>query len=232
MIILLETILGRFNVNKSRKSYMNYNNENLFKRWDKLFPQAHRKSVKALFETIECAYSQNGRHYHTLSHINECLKHLDSVDIFEKRNVEIALWFHDVVYIPLQNENEQASAFFAESKLFELGECENDINRIKELIMVTKHPSEPKNISEKILVDIDLSILGEHPVVYAKYEENIRKEFRMVAERKYYEGRLNVLNSILQKRRIYTTDYFHDNYENQARTNMTNAIIHIKKHLH
>src|ERR1700727_965137 len=64
-------------------------------------------AAESLFgEVLRAAYTEPWRHYHTLEHVGACLEALDSAlegsGVLEsvKENVELALWFHDVVYDP------------------------------------------------------------------------------------------------------------------------------------
>ncbi|WP_347335917.1 hypothetical protein [Bradyrhizobium murdochi] len=56
------------------------------------------------------AYTAPGRHYHNLSHIEDCLAALARVDNLSAAEREIlteAIWWHDVVYDPTRSDNDQ-----------------------------------------------------------------------------------------------------------------------------
>lgn len=60
-------------------------------------------------QSLKAAYSNPHRHYHTLNHIDDMLEMLDDLlpgddDTIrgERAIVELAVWFHDVVYDPVQ----------------------------------------------------------------------------------------------------------------------------------
>ncbi|MEA5468385.1 hypothetical protein VB714_05850 [Spirulina sp. 06S082] len=59
------------------------------------------------------AYREKHRYYHTLQHIEECLILYDRLPT-KSPTVEIALWFHDVIYNPQGPNNEMQSANYAD----------------------------------------------------------------------------------------------------------------------
>ena len=97
-------------------------------------------------------------------------------------------------------------------------------DKVYEFILLTKHPSEPNSVDEQFLIDIDLSILGASPEIYKTYEENIRKEYSFVPEYLYKKGRSKLLQTFLNKKKIFKTEIFAELYEGHARNNLATAI--------
>ena len=64
------------------------------------------------FERLWSAYAEKHRAYHTMRHIDECLSLLDEWKELARRpfEVECALWFHDAIYRPMSQSNEERSA--------------------------------------------------------------------------------------------------------------------------
>merc|ERR1712232_211183 len=62
-------------------------------------------------------YSEEWRHYHTLAHLGELFDYVDEFrrNINDRIAVELAVFFHDVVYLPKakpgKNEDDSAEAF-------------------------------------------------------------------------------------------------------------------------
>jgi predicted metal-dependent HD superfamily phosphohydrolase len=85
------------------------------------FPDIPKKDL----EEIENLYNHPDRAYHNIQHIRFCLAQLLSLDIDlteeEKSQLGLAILFHDVIYLPKQEdlENIRASCKFAEKKLKE-----------------------------------------------------------------------------------------------------------------
>ena len=203
-------------------------NIDLIQRWRKLFENAEINKVESIYNDILEGYSESHRYYHTIDHVKACLRHLDSVEnVANRRDVEIALWFHDVIYDSFKKDNEEQSAIFADSALNVLGESKQIIDSVKHLVILTKHPSDPKELHEKYLIDIDLSILGSSKDVYDSYEHWIRKEYSKVPSILYRRGRKKVLRSFLDQTKIYSTDFFRKKHEANARRNMENALYRL-----
>ena len=203
-------------------------NIDLIQRWRNVFKSAETSEVDAIYNDISKRYSENHRHYHTIDHVEACLRHLDNVEnVDNRREVEIALWFHDVIYDPFKKDNEDQSAIFACDALSALGESERIIDSVKHLVILTKHPSNPKELHEKYLIDIDLSILGSSKDVYDSYENWIRKEYSKVPSMLYRRGRKKVLRSFLDQPKIYSTELFGEKYETNARINLDNALCQL-----
>ena len=185
---------------------------------------------QATFDELMAAYSEKGRYYHTREHVSACLAHLDncSLGLSSSKEIEIALWFHDVVYKPFSGTNEKDSADWAARFLCECGASSEQSSRVHQLIMVTEHDAPTKTLDEAVLVDVDLSILGAAPSVYNLFEEAVRKEYRLVPSLIYRKKRAEILSGFLDRPRIYTSGIFPDNVEEQARSNLSDAISKLK----
>jgi predicted metal-dependent HD superfamily phosphohydrolase len=200
---------------------------NLKKRWNNIFdPICDAEKKEEAFNNLVNRYSENHRHYHTLQHVNDCLNLLDDVSncIVNNFNVETAIWFHDVIYNPQQNDNEEMSAKYAKLFFQTINMNTNAIKEIDNLIMLTKHPSNPITIDEKYLTDIDLSILGANEELYDLYESDIRKEYEFVPYIFFKQGRMKLLRTFAEVANIYHTDYFREKYEAQARRNIDRVL--------
>lgn len=206
-----------------------YNNDTYLQRWFFLF-ESHSVSHTAklsLYENLRSRYAESHRVYHTFEHIKACLAHLDNVSnaLDNAFEVELALWLHDVIYDPRSKTNEFDSAVYASEQLQKLNLSTQCIERVDKLILITQHPSNPQSNDAKILVDIDLAILGADKIGFAEYERNIRKEYRWVEASLYRIERRKVLQGFLAQRRIYKTDYFYKLKERQARNNLSNSNV-------
>jgi predicted metal-dependent HD superfamily phosphohydrolase len=196
-------------------------------RWTNLFQQyADKAYIEKDFVDLADRYSEKHRYYHTLNHVASCLNAFDQVAdcVSDKFSMEAALWFHDAIYDPKKNDNENQSAQYAHSFLSKLNIDEQRITKIEHLIKLTKHPSNPVTTDEEYLVDIDLMILSADDKLYDNYERWIRSEYSFAPSLLYKRGRKNLLKSFLDSKRIYRSKYFHDKYEVQARKNIEKAM--------
>ncbi len=201
--------------------------ENLKDRWIELF-QNYGDSDYIIkgFDDLVMRYSEKHRYYHTLDHVYDCLKAFDGVadKISDRFSIEVALWFHDVIYYPKRGDNEAVSAKHAGVFLKNTTIPEADIKYIEDLILLTKHPSAPSTFDEKCLIDIDLLTLGSDVRKYDKYEAAIRKEFSFAPSFLYKKGRKKVLKSFINSESIFQTDYFCERFESQALENLKRAV--------
>jgi len=182
-----------------------------------------------LFRALAAAYAEPQRTYHTAAHLQDCLQQFDHVrtSTAQPDQVEMALWFHDGVYDPRAADNEEQSAVWAAQTLTQGGMQQAIVAQVTELILTTKHQSQPKAQDAKLIVDIDLAILGYTPILFTEYDRLIRSEYQWVPALQYRRRRSQILAGFLARDVIYQTAYFHDRYEKQARVNLTNAIAQL-----
>lgn len=200
-------------------------------RWMDLFSFASEtgNTIQKGFQKLVDRYSEKHRYYHNLNHVDDCLKHLDEIvdRIIDYRTVEVALWFHDIIYDPMKNDNEKMSSQYAKAFLESVNLASDVISKIEHLVALTKHPTFPETNDEKFLVDIDLTILAANKEHYDHYESCIRKEYGFVPSSLYKRGRKKILMSFAKSDRIYWTDHFYKKYENQARGNIERAMANL-----
>ncbi len=175
-------------------------------------------------------WSSWGRRYHTLGHLEACLTEIDAARHLAKHpgEVELALWFHDVVYSTRRNDNEARSAELAEELMKGRGAPSEVIERVKAAIMATQHQKDATNADAALVVDVDLSILGQPADVYQEFERNIRREYWWVPRRKFVAGRCAILESFLKRPSIYRFPDFQRRYEATAHLNLASAIARLK----
>ena len=196
-------------------------------RWFALFAAtADSDTLEPGFSDLVARYSEKHRHYHTLRHIAACLDHLDQVREIASDHfcLETAIWFHDVIYNPKSNNNEQLSARTARNFLATTRVDERTTGKIDHFIRLTSHPSTPRSQDEKLLIDIDLSILGASPESFELYDRQIRKEYHFIPEFLYKRKRKAILNGFLERGTIYQSDWFFARCEDNARSNIKRAL--------
>ena len=185
---------------------------------------------------ISTLYGEFHRRYHTLDHVHACMyeyeQYLKDTKSEFKMSIHYAIWFHDIVYNPRasngDNEKESASVFLAWALDHELdGQLQSQVQRMT--LATAKHKHEWETPETWTFLDIDLSILGQRPDVYNEYKADIREEYRFVPTKDYTKGRIAVLQSFLNRPRIYMTDYFHQKYEATARKNIASEITYLEK---
>jgi predicted metal-dependent HD superfamily phosphohydrolase len=138
--------------------------------------------------------------------------------------VECALWFHDAIYEPMSKSNEERSANWATELLSSSGAAQDVVDRIRSHIMATRHEALTADADSRVVVDIDLSILGAEPSRYEEFERDVRKEYRWVPRFIYGPKRAAILQSFLDRPRIYQTKPMFDRFEERARLNVPKAV--------
>ena len=80
-------------------------------------------------------------------------------------------------------------------------------------------------MDNQYFLDMDLSILGVAPNIYKGYVRKIRQEYSILPHRKFDEGRKAFLIEFLKRPKIFYTDLYFNQFEEQARTNMEQEVL-------
>ncbi|MGX6568083.1 HD domain-containing protein [Cupriavidus necator] len=165
-------------------------------------------------------YGEPTRHYHTLDHVRRCLQDLDWARsaIPDTDEVELALWCHDVIYVPGATDNEQRSAAWLRHWS---GGSIAAAARVAALILETTHAEVPASLAGRFTADIDLAALGCSRARFQENGANLRAERTDLDDAAYDAAERAFLSALLASPRIYTTDLFQARYEAQARANLT-----------
>ena len=173
-------------------------------------------------------WSEPHRKYHTLRHLRECLELFEQVRAQAEHpgEVAIALWFHDAAYDTGRHDNEAASAARAKEALLAAGADAAVADRVHALIMATRHSEAPSTPDAKLLVDIDLAILGAEPARFDEYERQIRDEYGFVPEAVFRDKRAEILRGFLARPALFSTPACADRFDAPARASLARAIAH------
>ena len=175
----------------------------------------------AIHQQLIASYSEPQRFYHTLTHIEHCLSLIDKIssELQNPDALEIAIWFHDVVYQPGARDNEQLSAdqFMAITDgIFDDGLRDT----VYQHIMATVHDgAEIKYADTNYMLDIDLSGFGRPWAEFIQDSDNLRLEMEDLPDDVFYQRQTAFQDKLFGQPRFFKTDYFYDNYEARARQN-------------
>lgn len=191
--------------------------------WSGLGAQSHGQAV---MEQLLASYAEPQRKYHQRQHLGECLAWFEQTSALapQPAAVEVALWFHDAVYAPMRADNEEKSAALAVAALSSAGVPREAVELVSALILATKHDARPTTPDQELLVDIDLAILGAEPGRFVEYERQIRAEYPLVPGFLFRRKRKAVLQSFLDRPRIFSSAFFNHKLEAAARRNLAAAI--------
>lgn len=171
-------------------------------------------------------WNEPHRRYHSLQHLCECLALYEEhrSQAAHPGEVAIALWFHDAIYEIRGHENEEQSAAWAARALTDAGAAGDVIARVQALIMATRHEGAAATADARLVVDIDLAILGAAPARFAEYERQIRDEYAHVPEPLFRSKRVEILRRFLARAPLFATPAFAARFEVVAKTNLAAAI--------
>jgi len=180
--------------------------------------------IEEIYDRLYFEYNAWSRYYHNLSHIYSLLK-LSEKYRSELKNpylVDLAIWFHDLVYDSSKKDNEvQSAMLFEEMMMPHL--TTDSILQVKSLIMSTSghKPLIPEDTDHQYFLDFDLAILSSDKETYSIYSDAIRDEYKSLFSFLVYNGgRKKVLQSFLDRKDLYYSDYFKSNFETAARQNL------------
>lgn len=149
-----------------------------------------------VWKQLTALYGEPIRSYHNLHHVEAMLIHLEDADPGNV-GMELAIWFHDVIYDPRARDNEARSAAFFEDSFgqFLSSRLQDEVSR---LILATDHSQERSGRKDEDLMrDIDLLILAASPADYLNYCQAIRLEYSHVPETDFALGRRSILMKFL-----------------------------------
>ena len=198
-------------------------------RWMEAWQQLGIAGSSELYAPVHTAYQEPQRKYHTLQHLEECLLRFDEVKQHAERpaEVELALWFHDAIYDPARRDNELRSAEWAKAGIQACGLPEDVGARVYALIMMTVHNAVPAGRDAEALIDVDLSIFAANPARFDEYEQQVRAEYAFVPEAVFRRERSRILREFLAREWLYSTPYFREHHEPQARANLQRSISNL-----
>lgn len=182
------------------------------------------------FGMVETLYTHPERAYHNLGHVRACLDVFAEVRMLaeDREAVEFALWMHDCVFDAARPDNEARSADAAGMVAGLLGCAPGFAERVRELILVTRHARTPAGGDASVVSDVDLSVLGSPPAEYEAYRDAIRAEFSFAPAEQFAHGRHAFLERMLDREHIYATGLFRSEREARARENMDREMREIE----
>ena len=195
-----------------------------------------KKLINILKNYVENFYDQPHRKYHTMDHVDSILSQFEYPSV----NLLIAAFFHDVVFIPTKNDNEEQSCVFLQNFLqndalspFNFWSLTNHIqdcdpDKICEIIMATKKPHDNHYGDARRLVEADFLPLRFWDKLI-DYENKIFYEFQQYDIQTYITNRISFLKGVRElpfvnpqcvdflinyvKHRTYNIGFFFNNFD-------------------
>jgi len=155
--------------------------------------------IKCDIYTLFSMWNETQRHYHTLSHLNDLIRqikeHISEFTQEEYEKLIITALFHDCIYDPSKNDNEEKSADFFMNCCVDKNK---DIQEINQMILDTKTHKSNTKLSE-IFNKFDMNIVERKFSELLEWEKGIAKEYSFYSKEEYKEGRIKFLESLLDK---------------------------------
>jgi predicted metal-dependent HD superfamily phosphohydrolase len=172
--------------------------------------------------------------YHTPYHVMNIFHTADSMGIALNADERLAIWFHDAIYRAGSKENETQSVLFMESLLHYISDV-NIMCGAKLIIEDTARHLDDKPVysHSSRMMDLDMAGFAADEESFAIQNDCIEKEF---LENGYsfvdvIRGRINFLEALQSKDKIYRTEQFIDTMEKRARENISMLIDQTKRRI-
>lgn len=186
-----------------------------------LSPGSNATLVADKWSSIVQHYNEPHRYYHNWQHVRECYDLFCSwkseiAVVADRREVLLAIIYHDVVYKIGPGNNEEQSAFYFEADANDLGFDRVTVRNVCQLIRDTTYSD---GYSKSVFGDIDLTGLGAPPAMFRHKSELIRKEYASVLDEEYFLRRSSLMKRFLVSPKIYNSEIF-SMLEHPARNNL------------
>jgi predicted metal-dependent HD superfamily phosphohydrolase len=146
-------------------------------------------------------WSEPHRYWHVINHLIDMIEGID--ELFKENKISekeyhiliIAAIFHDIVYDPKRNDNEEKSVEYMLSTF--KGDMNGDVEKIIEIILDTKTHDSKNGITKKFN-KLDTCILDAPFIDMLDWENKIYNEYKWAGWKQYKKGRIKFLLSSIQ----------------------------------
>ncbi len=198
--------------------------------WQRCLLSGATDQSEQIHQRLLQGYREPHRRYHTLAHIKHCLTMFDQCKALSRHPdaLELAVWFHDVIWQPGEGDNEALSAELYLQ--FSEGVHADDLRqRVNSLIMATVHDGSSLEDSDApYMVDIDLSSFGLSWDEFLRDSQNLRQESRL-EDADFYRRQGSFQNILLSRPRFFLSDFFFQRFESQARENLARYFEYVDR---
>jgi len=198
--------------------------------WQRCLLDGASDDSAAIHRRLLDGYREPQRYYHTPHHIEHCLAWFDQCRslVDDPDALELAIWFHDVVYEPGKPDNEARSAALYQH--FADGAHANETRALVDrLIMATLHlGSDLDDGDASYMVDIDLSSFGLPWEDFLRDSENLRREAAHLDDAEFQHKAMSFYQSLRERERFFYTEFFATRLEARAHRNIERYLARIE----
>ena len=211
----------------------------------------HLTLLQAMYGEKHRHYHDIRHIYFLLNKLKEFIHNNDEIErnhfqIYS--SVVIAIWWHDAFYTPYGGGNgfneEQSAALmnkaydsptligqfdhtaqqWAHTAILATAEHLTELQFAKQSGVVDEYS--PQVQVTRILLDVDMAGFAEPMDIFNENSRNVLKEYEGlgIPMRQMLKNRVKFLTKLLEKKRIYYTNYFYNKYETVARFNIEESI--------
>ena len=158
---------------------------------------------------LQAGYGETGRHYHTDRHIVSLLDRAVGLDFRDGEIAQLAIFFHDLVYDPLRNDNERRSAEVMTQRLSDHVSA-NKLDKATAIIEATASHQPTGDADTDLVLDLDMGILGQPWPIYETYARGVMAEYLpYTGEAAWRQARVALfIDPTLARGKIFITEPF------------------------
>ena len=173
-----------------------------------------------VYADLVARYGEPHRHYHTLGHIDDCLERFDRVRDLppDPDAVEIALWFHDVIFDADARDNERRSARYYLDHAS--GATARFQRHVCSMILASTHAGLLSSADLGYMLDIDLAGFGNPWPKFRRTTDVVRAEYAHLSDAEFAAGMSGFFGVLMARPSIFRTDTFRAACETTARANI------------
>ena len=183
-------------------------------------------------------YGEPHRRYHTWAHVAHVFSTSEQISWDRSIQLSLAIFYHDAICDPLAKDNEERSAALLVDEGKRFGVPESVLAESAALVRLTANAGaallgRDRDLGHSVrdrasvLLDADLSILGQSEDVFDAYEDAIQKEYATVPDDLFRPGRRKILVDLLARRTIFFTEHGRKLWEEAARENLTRSVARL-----
>lgn len=184
--------------------------------------------TRSTLRSVLRRYREPQRHYHDVLHLERILSLAQQQQWAHPKDSLLTLFYHDAIYDPLRQDNEQQSAHLAEAQL----SCwltDSRVARIKGWILATQQhlcPEHDQDLAQ--ILDIDRAILAAAPEIYLVYAQQIRQEYAHIEDERFQYHRAEFLRQMLNRPHVFCTQILGVDADSRARQNIQHELAMLK----
>lgn len=164
--------------------------------------QGYRKLRKIVLSDLESNLPKSLTYHvldHTLDVLNVCNQYIKREALSEKERylLRVGAIVHDMGFLKGTVNHEEAGAAMAELIMKDLGFKQEDIEKVKGLVMATKIPQTPQNHLQRIICDADLDYLGrkDYPEISQRLFTELKNTNVISTAKQWRDLQINFLKS-------------------------------------